>query len=85
MNIVVIFHNIGGYHAARLRAAATACQQRGWKLTAIQETDNAHEHPWGDLKQAISFPLETLVPTQYFPDAASVVRSPGAPAPTVMI
>ena len=62
MHIVIIFHNIGGYHAARLRAAHTVCIEQGWQLTAVQETDSAQEHPWGDLAQEIDFPLETLLP-----------------------
>ncbi len=62
MHIVVIFYNIGGYHAARLRSAYTACQQKGWKLSAIQITDNTKEHPWGDVEQEITFPLKTLLP-----------------------
>jgi glycosyltransferase involved in cell wall biosynthesis len=62
MHIVVIFYNIGGYHAARLRAAYIACQQKGWKLSAVQITDNAQEHPWGDVEEEITFPVETLLP-----------------------
>ncbi|MEH1819248.1 MAG: glycosyltransferase family 4 protein [Nostoc sp.] len=62
MHIVVIFYNIGGYHAARLRAAYTACQQKGWELSAIQITDNTKEHPWGDVEREITFPLKTLLP-----------------------
>ncbi|MEH2153401.1 glycosyltransferase family 4 protein [Nostoc sp.] len=62
MHIVVIFYNIGGYHAARLRAAYAACQQKDWKLSAIQITDNTQEHPWGDVEQEITFPLKTLLP-----------------------
>lgn len=68
MHIVVIFHNVGGYHAARLRSAQSAFQNRGWTLTVIQETDNAHEHPWGNIEQEINFPLKTLLPIQEFPD-----------------
>ncbi|NET31569.1 MAG: glycosyltransferase [Cyanothece sp. SIO1E1] len=70
MHIVILFHNIGGYHAARLRAAQAACQERGWRLTAIQETDSAHEHPWGDLAQEITFPLKTLLSAQAVPNEA---------------
>lgn len=62
MHIVVIFHNIGGYHAARLRAVYEACQQKGWNFTALQVTDNTKEHPWGDIEQAITLPLKTLLP-----------------------
>lgn len=62
MHIVVIFYNIGGYHAARLRATEAACQQKGWRLTVVQVTDNANEHPWGNLEKEITFPLKTLLP-----------------------
>lgn len=62
MHVVVIFHNIGGYHAARLRAAHAACQRSGWRMTAIQVTDSTQEHPWGDLEREITFPLKSLLP-----------------------
>jgi glycosyltransferase involved in cell wall biosynthesis len=62
MHIVVIFINIGSYHAARLRAVYSACQQKGWSLTAIQATDNTLQHPWGDLEREITFPLKTILP-----------------------
>ncbi|KAF3884586.1 MULTISPECIES: glycosyltransferase family 4 protein [Nostocales] len=61
MHIVILFMNVGSYHAARLRAAHSACQQKRWSLTAVQVTDNTLEHPWGDLKREITFPLKTLV------------------------
>ncbi|GAB1542314.1 glycosyltransferase family 4 protein [Scytonema sp. NUACC21] len=80
MHIVVIFINIGSYHAARLRAAYDACQQKGWNLTAVQATDDTLEHPWGDLKREITFPLKTLVPRVTTPnytedDAARILPS----------
>ncbi len=62
MHIVVIFINIGAYHAARLRAAYIACLQKGWSFTAVQVTDNTLEHPWGDIEREITFPLITLLP-----------------------
>lgn len=68
MHIVILFHNIGGYHAARLRAAHAVCISQGWKFTAIQETDSAQEHPWGDLVKEITFPLETLLPAKEAPE-----------------
>jgi 1,2-diacylglycerol 3-alpha-glucosyltransferase len=63
MHIVIIFYNIGGYHSARLRAAYAACQQRGWRLTAVQVTDATKEHPWGNVEREITFPVKTLLPT----------------------
>lgn len=62
MHIVIIFYNIGGYHAARLRATYTACQEQGWNFTAVQVTDKTKEHPWGDIDKQITFPLKTLLP-----------------------
>lgn len=62
MHIVVIFMNIGGYHAARLRAAYAACQQKGWSFTAVQVTDYTQKYPWGDIESEITFPLTTLLP-----------------------
>ena len=62
MHIVVIFINIGGYHAARLQAAYSACQAQGWKFTAIQVTDDTLEHAWGNCISNISVPVETLLP-----------------------
>lgn len=62
MHVVVVFNNIGSYHAARLRSAHAACRDRGWRLTAIQVTDGTLQHPWGDLSREITFPIETLVP-----------------------
>jgi 1,2-diacylglycerol 3-alpha-glucosyltransferase len=61
MHLVVLFYNLGGYHVARLQALQTVCRLRGWTLTAIQEVDSSHEHPWGDISKRISFCLETLV------------------------
>lgn len=76
MHIAVLFHNIGGYHAARLRAAQHAFAKEGWTLQVIQETDNADEHPWGDLEKEIAFPLKTLLPAAFYPDTND--RSPTA-------
>ncbi|MEM9511539.1 MAG: glycosyltransferase family 4 protein [Cyanobacteria bacterium P01_E01_bin.48] len=63
-HIVILFINIGSYHAARLRAAHQACQARDWSFTAIQLTDDTLQHPWGDLSREITFPLETLLPVE---------------------
>jgi 1,2-diacylglycerol 3-alpha-glucosyltransferase len=49
MHISVIVYNIGGYHAARLRAAHTACAERGWRLSAIEIAGTTAEHPWGQI------------------------------------
>ncbi|BAY94746.1 MULTISPECIES: glycosyltransferase family 4 protein [unclassified Tolypothrix] len=77
MHIVVIFINVGSYHAARLRAAYSACQEKGWQFTAIQVTDDTLEHPWGDLEREITFPLKTLLPkndeSSYAEQAAAVL------------
>lgn len=76
MHIVVIFINIGSYHAARLRAIDSACKQQGWDFTALQVTDNTLEHPWGNLDQEITFELKTLLPnklTSNYLQAASAI------------
>lgn len=62
MHLVVLFQNVGGYHAARLRALQDLCHEKDWKLTAVQVTDNAREHAWGSLGDAINFNLRTLLP-----------------------
>jgi len=61
MHVVVIFHTIGGYHAARLRAAHSVCQKKDWCFTAVEVTDNTLEHPWGNIKEEITFPYKTLM------------------------
>lgn len=63
MHVVVVFVSIGRYHAARLQAAYTSCQSRGWQLTAIQITDDALDHPWGDFVAESLAPVETLLPS----------------------
>lgn len=68
MHIGVLFHNVGGYHAARLRATQKACEERGWRLSAIQVTSQTGDHPWGDLTGTITFPLTTLLPLAQFPE-----------------
>lgn len=60
MNIVVVFINIGAYHAARLRAFNSVCKQRNWTLTAFQLTSDSLDHPWGELNDLIDFPVVTL-------------------------
>lgn len=62
MHVVVVFVSIGRYHAARLQAAYTSCQSRGWQLTAVQITDDTLDHPWGDFVAESLAPVETLLP-----------------------
>ncbi len=62
MHIVVVFINIGAYHAARLQAAYSTCQSRGWEFTAVQVTDDTLEHNWGSFLSNLSMPIETLLP-----------------------
>lgn len=78
MHIVIIFINIGSYHAARLRSIYSACQQKGWNLTAVQVTDDTLEHPWGDLEREITFPLKTLLPKD---DTSSYTERAAATVP----
>ncbi len=61
MHIAVIFINIGSYHAARLRAAAVVCHERGWRLTGIQVTNDTLEHAWGDRASQLEIPIVTLM------------------------
>ena len=61
MHLVVMFHNVGGYHAARLRATHAACKTNGWAFTALQVVGQTQEHPWGTLDNIITFPLQTLL------------------------
>jgi len=60
MNVVILFINIGFYHAARLQATAKLFNKLGWSLTAVQLTNNTLEHPWGSSDSLITFPLITL-------------------------
>jgi 1,2-diacylglycerol 3-alpha-glucosyltransferase len=80
MHIVVIFYNIGGYHAARLRAVDAVCQEKGWKLSAIQITDKTSEHPWGDVEREITFPVKTLLPMATTPDSTPRTQESSLPA-----
>ena len=80
MHIVVIFYNIGGYHAARLRAVCSACQEKGWKLSAVQITDKTSEHPWGDVEREITFPVKTLLPIATTPTSTSRTQESNLPA-----
>lgn len=83
MHIIVLFYNIGGYHAARLRAAYQACQEKGWNLTAIQVTDNTQEHPWGSIENEITFPIKTLLPVDT--THSSIDRSLSSPVAASLI
>lgn len=78
MHLVVLFHNVGGYHAARLRAVQRLCEEIGWTLTAVQVTDSAREHQWGNLDSEITFDLRTLLPSGAKP--MDVDRGQGAHA-----
>ena len=80
MHIVVIFYNIGGYHAARLRAVCAACLEKGWNLSAVQITDKTSEHPWGDVEREITFPVKTLLPIATTPDSTPRTQESSVPA-----
>jgi 1,2-diacylglycerol 3-alpha-glucosyltransferase len=60
MKIVIIFHNIGGYHVSRICAAQSELSKRNWTLTAIQVINSSAEHPWGDIKNK-PFAVKTLI------------------------
>ncbi len=78
MHVTVLFINIGFYHAARLRASSEALNGLGWRLTAMQLTDESFEHPWGDAGAAATFPVVTLIPSASSPKAAT--QLPALPA-----
>lgn len=61
MHVVIVFINIGFYHAARLLAAAEACERQQWQLTALQLTDDTLDHPWGSMDGKDDLRVETLV------------------------
>ena len=61
MHIVIIFINIGSYHAARLQAAYQGCQKHNWDFTAIQVTDDTLQHSWGDFVSGLEVPVKTLL------------------------
>lgn len=77
MHAAVLFINIGFYHAARLRATFETFNEHGWQLTAMQLTNDALEHPWGDAEAIITFPVVTLLPSGYEPKGKS--RLPDVP------
>ncbi len=58
--IAILFLNIGGYHAARLTAAAAALQTIGGKLTAVQARSTTADHPWGQVNTPLA--VQTLWP-----------------------
>jgi len=64
MHIVIIFINIGDYHAARLQAAYQSCQKLNWDFTAIQVTDDTLQHSWGDCVSSLEVTVQTLLSTQ---------------------
>ena len=76
MHLVVIFYNIGGYHAARLRETYNICQKKRWQFTAVEVTDNTSDRPWGDVSSFMSFPIKTLLPTNT--NDRTVDRSPNS-------
>lgn len=77
MHVVVFFVNVGFYHAVRLRTAADACGRLGWRLTAVQLTNDTLAHPWGDADESMKFPLETLILAEK--DAKNAIRLPRLP------
>src|SRR4030066_116129 len=60
LHVVIFFINIGPYHLSRLKAAYESCHANGWVLTAVQATDNALQHPWGNADEKIPFRLVNL-------------------------
>lgn len=46
MQATIIFHHIGGYHAARIKAAHEQLKKRGASLCALEVVSSSEEHPW---------------------------------------
>lgn len=81
MHAAVLFINIGFYHAARLRASYEICNSLGWRVTAMQLTNDTLEHPWGNTETIITFPVVTLVTTKSA--AKGAPQLPAVPAAEV--
>ena len=45
-HIVVLFTNLGPYHLARLHRLHTACQERGWRMTALELARSEADYAW---------------------------------------
>jgi 1,2-diacylglycerol 3-alpha-glucosyltransferase len=60
LRVAVIFHNIGGYHAARLEAANTFMNDQGYELSAIEILGSSSQHPWQFDKTDMSYGMVTL-------------------------
>jgi glycosyltransferase involved in cell wall biosynthesis len=61
VHVAVFFENIGGYHAARLRAVDAACREKGWRFTAIQITNAQGDYAWDIPGSIITFPIRTVL------------------------
>jgi glycosyltransferase involved in cell wall biosynthesis len=72
--VAILFHNIGGYHAARLSALKKLCDDLHWDLLVIQETAHAVEHPWGTFTHLSSFTTKTLVSAQESSQSSAAVK-----------
>lgn len=72
--VAILFHNIGGYHAARLSALKNLCDELYWDLLVIQEIDHAVEHPWGTFTHLSSFTTKTLVSTQESSESSAAMK-----------
>ena len=72
--VAILFHNIGGYHAARLSALKKLCDDLHWDLLVIQEIDYAVEHPWGTFTHLSSFTTKTLVSSQASSESSGAAR-----------
>jgi len=55
MKVAVVFHRLGPYHHARLRAAAKVCELTAIELSAVDET-----YAWEKVAEAVGFERITL-------------------------
>jgi glycosyltransferase involved in cell wall biosynthesis len=60
LRIAVIFFNIGGYHAARLKATSVLMRSRGCELSAIEILGHSSQHPWQFDRSDMPYGLVTL-------------------------
>ena len=47
MRLVILFRNVGGYHAARIQAVADALRSSEDRVFVLQEFTQTTAHPWG--------------------------------------
>lgn len=82
MKLAILFLNLGGYHAARIRAAAEALP--GDEVCVVQYAGATAEHPWGDFVRMAGVEVRTLAESDRGAGAGHVSRVLDALAPDVV-